>query len=67
MPGATDTLGIDLLQEVLAIGIHEEAIQEVEEVIPGGAVHCPMGAEPFIADEDLLDDDITGGSGATRR
>ena len=62
MPGATGTLGIDLLQEVLAIGINEEAIQEVEEVIPGGAVHRPMSAEPFIADENLLDDDIAGAS-----
>ena len=67
MPGATGTLGIDLLQGVLAIGINEEAIQEVEEVIPGGAVHRPLGAEPFIAAEDLLDDDIAGGLGTTRR
>ena len=52
---------------MLAIGINEEAIQEVEEVIPGGAVHRPMSAEPFIADENLLDDDIAGGIGTTRR
>jgi hypothetical protein len=52
---------------LLAIGINEEAIQEVEEVIPGSAVHRPLGAEPFIVAEDLLDDDIAGGLGTTRR
>ena len=51
---------VDALEGLAAAGVDEDAVDEVEEAIAGGAFDGPAGAEAFVAGQDFFGDDVEG-------
>src|SRR5919201_4069513 len=53
--GAPRQPRIEVVEGAGAGRIDEDAVQQVEEIVSGRAMHSPIRSELFIADEDLFD------------
>ena len=51
--GASEA-AVDPIKGIAALGVHEKAVDGVEEVVAGGAVHGPVGRQRFPLTENLL-------------
>ena len=57
-------LGPQALQRVDALRVDQQAQHLVGELVAGGAGDRPVGGQPLLADQDLLDQDVEGLVGA---
>ncbi len=51
---------VGLFENRLGIGVHEQAVDQVQEIVAGGAGDRPFLAKPLMRSKDLLDDDVEG-------